>query len=91
MRPYAQWKCKADEECYYKRDYFYGPVFRIAAPKGFELYVFRRVGPLGAQFFYFILFDPVTNRAMEQPRQIRFRGEADVNRQPKPSGSIENH
>jgi hypothetical protein len=67
---YARWKCQPGEECYYKRDDFYGPVFRIAAPKGRELYVFRRKAPLGAEYFFFILFDPVTKKVTQEPAYI---------------------
>jgi hypothetical protein len=67
---YAQWKCEPGEECYYNRDYFYGPVFRIAAPKGLELYVFRRKAPFDADLFFFILFNPLTKKATQHPPYI---------------------
>lgn len=67
---YAQFRCDPGEECYYPRSFFYGPVFRIAGPRNLELYVFRRIAPLGAEFFFFILFDPVTKKVTSDPPYI---------------------
>ena len=51
----------------YSEEYFYGNVFRITAPGGRELYVFLQTGPLGVYFYYFILFDPKTNKVTKMP------------------------
>ena len=54
----------------FPRDSFFGPIFRIAAPNNRELYVFRRTGPVGTDFFFFILFDPKTKKITHSPPYI---------------------
>lgn len=58
---------KSDDRPFYPREYFYGNIFRISAPGGRELYVFLRTGPLGGDYYFFILFDPTTNMVTKIP------------------------
>jgi hypothetical protein len=66
-KAYSQFKDKPSKRRYFPRNSFFGPIFRITAPGKRELYVFRRTGPMGADFFFFILFDPMTKRITQNP------------------------
>jgi hypothetical protein len=67
---YARFKRECGEECRLSKDFFYGPIFRITAPSNLEIHVFRRMAPLGAEFFFFIVFDPVTKKITQEPAYI---------------------
>jgi len=69
-KAYSQFEGKPSERGYFPRKSFFGPIFRITAPNNRELYVFRRTGPMGADFFFFILFDPTTKRITHNPPYI---------------------
>jgi len=56
-----------ENKSYFPRRSFFGPIFRITAPKNCYLYVFRRTGPMDSDFYFFILFDPATNRITRNP------------------------
>jgi len=67
---YRRWNCTPKEQCFTPIRDFYGPIFRIVTPRHRYLYVFKRVAPLGASFYFLLLYDPATQRVTQQPRAI---------------------
>jgi hypothetical protein len=61
---------RPEDKTYLPRESFFGSIFRITAPKNRYLYVFRRTGPLGSDFYFFMLFDPATNKITRSPPYI---------------------
>ena len=51
-------------------DRFYGRAFAVRGPDSSALYVFDLTGRLGYEVYYFILFDPATQRVTPRPAAI---------------------
>jgi hypothetical protein len=62
--------CQDGEECDVDVADFFGPIVRLKSPDQRELYVFKRTYLFGASFYFFILYDPKTERATASPPSI---------------------